>query len=272
MGKSMQEIGPDDWPAEEFHPIGNVCILEFNALYGRMRDVFSDLSRLFPEDTESVAYCRYKRGRAIYKRVSRKNRSPIHRPQEVEPSEDDQWLISSDESEGLRHSAAVEIELAIGIGMAAMILGQLPEYSAMPLSGVFNRIRNPIQRRQYRLYTSLSGNPVGFYSWAWIESDALRTPGVKGLSALELGDWSDGLELFLCDAVAAGEGLDRLWRDLCAGWFPTEKLYIYPDVDRYPAETLRVFDAREDGRPLPGAGARTSGAYDVARALIGSDT
>lgn len=262
----MREIGLDEWSAEEFHPEGNVWIIELNALYGRTRDIVFDLSRLFPENAESVSYCRYKRTKAIYKRVPRRR---IYGSREVECSVDDQWLISSDESEGLRHSAAVEMELAIRIGMAVMILGQLPEYSAMPLSAIFHRVRNPIQRRQYRLYTSPTGDPIGFYTWAWMESDELRRRGAKPLSALELGDWSDGLELFLCDAVAAGAGLEGMWQDLRGRWFPTEKLFIYPDIDDHPVDTLRVFDACEDGRTLPGAGVSSTGAHNVARALIG---
>lgn len=271
LSQKMRDMGSTEWPVEELSTIGDVWIMEFNALYGALTDILCAFNRRIPASAGAVCYSRSRRDRKMYRRVSRRAKWSSQSCPRGEPSMDDEWLMSSEESDGLRHSAAIEMDLVIRMGMAAIVLVQLPEYSAMSLSAFFNRVRNPIQRLQYRLYTSSTGEPIGFYTWAWMQSDELLRHGVKSLSALELGDWSEGLELFLCDAVANCVGLERMSQDLRGGWLPKQKLFVYPSVDGNQCEHLRVFDAKDGGRILPHESVSASGVYNLARALNGRD-
>lgn len=269
LERRMLEIGAHEWPAEDFHAAGNVWVLQFSALHGSLLNVLLELRRHIPSDAESVSYFRYKRGGVSCKRVSRRNLWAIHGPPEAEPSINIEWLLFGEESEEFRHNASALLDSAIQMGMAAMLLGKLAEYSALPLAALFSRIRNPIQRRQYRLYTSTAGAPIAFYTWAWMESEDLRRHGARPVYALELGDWNEGSELFLCDAVATEEGVDRLLEDLRGGLYSRDRLFVYPCCGSDRDQELRVFHENLRGglmaEPRGGAG----GARDVARAILG---
>lgn len=265
------EIGPDEWFGEQFAAVGDIWILDFSAQYGRFGDILLDLSKQVPIGVEAVNYFRSKSGARICKRISRRDVRSRQRLSTVERSTDTKWLMFDGESEEFRHSAAAAIDAATRMGMAALILARLPEYLAMPLTVLFPRIRNPIRRQQYRLYTSIAGDPIGFYTWAWMESDALMSHGAKPISALDLGEWNEGLELFLCDAVATDEGVGRVFSDLSGEWYPSENLFVYPCFEGHLTDRLRAYQVNGRGRILPAAPRNASGVLNLSRALIESD-
>lgn len=269
LERRMLEIGAQEWPAEDFHAGGNVWVLHFNALYGSLLDVLPDLFRHLPGGVESVSYFRYKRGRVSCKRASRKDLRTLDRPQtDADPSTDAEWLVLGEESEEFRSNARALLESAIHVGMAAMLLGQLPQYSALPLAALFTRIRNPIQRRQYRLYISSTGAPIAFYTWAWMDSDVLRRHGSRPVYALELAEWNEGSELFLCDAVATAQGANLVLEDLRGKWYSGERLFVYPCCGADRGQRLRVFEENRRGGLLAERKEGAGGARDVARAIL----
>jgi hemolysin-activating ACP:hemolysin acyltransferase len=225
---SLLGQGPDGLDASDFSLQGDAWIIDFHAQHGALPDILLDIRDSVLPHCETVTYWRIKKSRRIAKRTSRDSKASFFRspPKAMETSRS---ALLDDRD--LSFTASSKMEKFIHLGMALMVLGQHSTFAQMPLSVMFRRICHPLAFKQYRLHVSAHYEPMGFFTWAWLDVEERTRFGFRSLHALDDYEWSEGESLFLCDAVAAPDGLGDVLNDLAGEWHVGETLYFYPSVD-----------------------------------------
>lgn len=269
--REMLQHGPRILVAEDFSMQGELWILDFRALYGEWREILIDMQTLLPDAGKSISYFRYKEGVRLAKRISR---CRLDYPGNSSGSRSFcEWgaFLASDDGVAFRQATRQTLDFAREVGFAAQLLSLLPKYADMPLDKVFGHFRNAIQRRQYRLYVSESGCAAGFFTWAWMEARDVRSKRMESPRTVEYGQWNEGRDLFLCDAVATQEGVCDVLEDLRGRWHSSEKLFVFPRGDDDRADNTCAFPVYAGRRMLPDIAGPAEGVLDIAQALLDGD-
>jgi hemolysin-activating ACP:hemolysin acyltransferase len=235
--------GPDNLDVKDFSLKGNAWLIDFNAQLGALPDILLDIRDNAFRNCETLTYFRFKKNRRIVKRITRNSEASFFRasPKTTEISR--HTLLIDRE---LFFFACTRMEKFIHLGMALMLLSQQPKFAQMPLSVVFHRIRRPMEFKQYQMHVSADNEPLSFFTWAWLEVTERIKLGFRPMHTLEAYEWNEGTQLFLCDAVAAPNGIGSVLRDLADAWHTGETLYLYPATDgSASASTITCFSSSD---------------------------
>jgi len=224
------EAGPDEWDLERFSCKGDTWILEFSALYGTVKNIMCAWVRDLPQDCVSISYFRVKGEKTrIAKQVARADISSSQSHSSVKSIPTEPFILSADGAE-FRHAVEQKWNVSLDLGRIMVLLCNVPEYASAPLAMIYSRVRHAIRKKQYRLYVSDTGEPVGFFSWAWLDASERECSCCPEVHTLSPEEWDEGRELVLCDAVAEGVGFALVMEDLRRRWQPGESFCVYPRV------------------------------------------
>lgn len=205
---------------------GTPWMLDFRASHGALPTILLDLRDALSPRSESLTYFRYKRGRRLAKRVMRESpASFFRRASPVLALEDMVWL-RCDRARSALASARSVLEKWATSGRVLEVLAHADRYALMPLPSVLGRIRYALDFRQSMVLLASDGEPQAFFSWAWRETAEHAGAKTKPLHAWEPGEWRDGRDPWLCDAVARPGGGSALRHALVTFAHGGRGLYI----------------------------------------------
>lgn len=185
---------------------GAPWMLDFRASLGALPTILLDLRDALSPRSESLTYFRYKRGRRLAKRVTRESTASFFRRTSPPVASEDRVWLHCDRAKSALVSARSALEKWMMSGRALDVLAHADRYALMPLPSVLGRIRYALEFRQAEVLLAPGGEPQAFYSWAWRETEAHAQTETRPLHTWEPGDWRDGRDPWLCDAVAKPRG------------------------------------------------------------------
>ncbi len=185
---------------------GAPWMLDFRASLGALPTILLDLRDTLSPRSESLTYFRYKRGRRLAKRVTRESTASFFRHASSTVASGDTVWLRCDRARSALASARAVLEKWMMSGRALDVLAHTDRYALMPLPSVMGRILYALEFRQAEVLLAPDGEPQAFYSWAWRETEELSQAETRPLHTWEPGEWRDGRDPWLCDAVAKPGG------------------------------------------------------------------
>ncbi len=194
--------------ANELSMDGTCWMVDFRASLGALPAILLDLRDALSPGSGSLTYFRYKRGRRIAKRLTRESPASFFRRASLASVVDEMVWLRSDQGRSAMASVRSLLEGWKMSGEVLELFAHVDRYAQMPLPCVLGRIRYAFEFRQFTVLRTTEGEPQAFYSWAWRETEELVQ--AKPLHAWEPGEWRDGRDACLCDAVATSDGAHAL--------------------------------------------------------------
>lgn len=185
---------------------GAPWMLDLRASLGALPAILLDLRDLISPCSDSLTYIRYKRGRRLAKRVTRESSASFFRRPRPESASGEVVWLRSDRAKSALASARSALDKWATSGRALEVLAYADRYTLMPLPSVMGRIRYALEFRQAEVLLRPDGEPQAFYSWAWRETEEHAQTNARPLHMWEPGEWRDGRDPWLCDAVARPGG------------------------------------------------------------------
>lgn len=260
------KLRPAHWLSGTFGNTGNVVVLDFLAVYGSLKAILQHIGETWGRGGGCITYSRVKGEDRVVKVATTQQITALSGKRATSAGNEKEAFLESDTGKSFRAAAVAVLENAIAIGYVIRLLSGLRDYAEMDIWSLCRRLQNAIITSQYRMYFSADGRLIGFCSWAWRSETAFFDRRYLPLERMETSEWNEGKELFLCDAVATGEGADRVMGEIVTTLSAAKPFFIYPK-ERYGACHPRLISPRSRGRCI---NSKTwhRGANDLASALL----
>lgn len=233
------QFGPEALAAEHFCTEGKPWIVDLWATFGRLPEILLDLCEIMWKLNTTISYCRYKNGKRMLKSATLCNEAQSAEIELAHPESAETYWLCSDDGKPSLEALATILRSAVDCGKAVGLLVRVARYAKLPLPAILRRLRPALECRQYRLLCSPAGEPESYCSWLWRE--VTGASACEPILTLELSDWHDGRDAWLCDAVMMRGCASNLQQELSTvapgGWL------IYPDNSQgapWPTQPLRV--------------------------------
>jgi len=216
-------------------------MVDFRASLGALPAILMDLRDALSLGSGSLTYFRYKRGRRVAKRLTRESPASFFRRVPLASAMDEMIWLRSDQGRPTMASVRSLLQGWMMSGEVLELFVRVHRYAHMPLPHVLGRIRYAFEFQQAKVLRAAEGEPQAFYSWAWREMEELARTAAKPLHTWEPGEWRDGRNACVCDAVATSNGADALRHALATFAQDASGLYVADP----PYGTRRIVSSRE---------------------------